>query len=174
MTKEVIIRNPKESELYRLPEIENSAAQAFEKWAQANDKEFLGLYDADLDRLLEMGTPLVAVIEGKVVGFVIYKLHAEESTVFIAELDVDYDYQGNKIGAQLVEGVIALNKNYKKMALTTYSHIPWNAPYYESRLGFKTVETDKLPDFLKEILDKEKNSDMPEPEKRVAMARNLQ
>lgn len=36
------------------------------------------------------------------------------------------------------------------LTLTTFAHIPWDAPYY-ARLGFETISPDQLTPGLREI-----------------------
>lgn len=53
--------------------------------------------------------------------------------------------------------------------LTTYSHLPWNQPYYE-RHGFTLVPERDCGPELKQILATQRAT-LPDPERRVAMLR---
>lgn len=174
MGNAIEIREPYDEELIQLPEIENRAALSFEIWAKEHQKEVYEFPESSLSDLLKSEKTLVAVLDNKVIGFVVYKLYPQESAIYIEELDVDFDYQGHKIGVKLVNDVIDRHEKFKQLALTTYSHIPWNAPYYEKNLSFKIVQEDEIPNFMKVILEKEKSGDLPEPEKRVVMIRDME
>lgn len=53
--------------------------------------------------------------------------------------------------------------------LTTYAHVPWNRPFYESE-GFVVVPTADCPAGITAILDEQRRH-LPSPEQRVAMCK---
>jgi hypothetical protein len=57
------------------------------------------------------------------------------------------------------------------MTLTTFGHLPWNAPFYE-RMGFVRLEEADLSESLREELDWEAAHGL-ERSKRVAMRLDL-
>jgi hypothetical protein len=54
--------------------------------------------------------------------------------------------------------------------LTTFAHVPWNAPYY-ARLGFAVLTSDELGPELRATREGERWLDELQP--RVAMRRSL-
>ena len=61
------------------------------------------------------------------------------------------------IGAALI-GLVAEGMRQRRMSalyLTTFTHVPWNAPFY-ARLGFTALDDADMPRFLKDILEEEK------------------
>lgn len=58
----------------------------------------------------------------------------------IEQISVHPDYSSMRIGHTLIEAVAdwASNRKLQAITLTTFSEIPWNAPYYE-RLGFEVI-----------------------------------
>jgi len=89
------------------------------------------------------------------------------------ELDVDPRHGRQGLGRGLVETVCdwASQAGYPAITLTTLSHIPWNAPFYE-KLGFRILKPEELTTPLKELLRSEVAYGLPE-ENRVAMLRWL-
>jgi GNAT superfamily N-acetyltransferase len=87
----------------------------------------------------------------------------------LEELDVRPEYGRRGVGASLVRTVQAwaLEAGSQAISLTTFSHLPWNAPFYE-RLGFRPLSTDELTPGLRAILIEEARQGL-DPAKRVAM-----
>jgi GNAT superfamily N-acetyltransferase len=73
------------------------------------------------------------------------------------------------VGARLLEQVFsaATERSCSHVTLTTFAHIPWNAPFY-ARHGFEEVSAFSGFDHLKRFLQLERESGLA---KRVAMAR---
>jgi GNAT superfamily N-acetyltransferase len=103
------------------------------------------------------------------VGFAI--VHVIDHIVHLAEIDVHPIYGRRGIGSALVKTVIewAKAKNLDSVCLTTFSHIPWNAPLYE-KLGFRCLSLDALPAFLAKILTHEAEEGL---KNRIAMGINI-
>ena len=89
------------------------------------------------------------------------------------ELDVDPRHGRQGLGRALVETVCewASRAGYAAITLTTLSHIPWNAPFYE-KLGFQILEPEALTPHLRELLQTETAHGLP-AENRVAMRKWL-
>jgi len=88
------------------------------------------------------------------VGFAI--VICENDAAFLAEVDVHPDHQKKGLGRQLVQTAArwADAQGYTRLTLTTFSDLPWNAPFYE-QLGFCRIKTSKLPEDLARKLDDE-------------------
>jgi len=71
------------------------------------------------------------------------------------------------IGRALVSHARGWAKGRGALWLTTYAHVPWNRPYYES-MGFSVVPERLCGPDIREILDEER-AVLPAPEHRVAM-----
>ena len=70
-------------------------------------------------------------------------------------------------GTQLLKA--ALEWASGPLTLTTYAHVPWNAPWYE-RMGFKRLREEELSLGLRTRMSEER-AVLPAPEQRVAMRR---
>lgn len=110
----------------------------------------------------------VTELETKVVGFICLHYIDEESTIHISEFAVDYAYQKQRIGFQLINFVIELaKKECKNITLTTFYNVPWNAPFYE-KLGFAIMDSNQLNERLALLLTQEAEVGLPK-EYRCAM-----
>ncbi len=70
-----------------------------------------------------------------------------DGCAYIEQISVHADYAGKGLGSSLIDMLVLWAKDRKLPAitLTTFSEVPWNAPYYE-RLGFETLtEVDQSP-----------------------------
>lgn len=93
--------------------------------------------------------------DGKPVGHALAQW--AESAVLLAQMDVHPDHMRKGIGSALVARVAEHVRLHGKPALflTTFAHIPWNAPFY-AKLGFVAINDADAPPFLKVILENEK------------------
>jgi GNAT superfamily N-acetyltransferase len=122
--------------------------------------------DRQLDTVVALGTAWVAVDADEVVGYLLLELldgrgHIEQVTV----------HPGNArhgIGAALIRHAArwAFERGIAELSLTTFAHVPWNAPYY-SRLGFEVVPAESLTGDLHERMRRETAEGLAES--RVAM-----
>lgn len=94
-----------------------------------------------------------------------------DNWLHIAETDVHPDWQQRGIGRRLMNTLLAAgqSRDLTGATLTTDRYVPCNASFYTS-LGFKVVERDIMPHWLKDLLDNEIAAGM-DPERRVAMQR---
>lgn len=112
-----------------------------------------------VDILLEAvreGLLWVALAEdGKPVGYALVQW--VEDAALLAQMDVHPEHMRKGIGSALVVRVVEHLRLHKKPALylTTFAHIPWNAPFY-AKLGFVALTDVDTPSFLKDILEEEK------------------
>lgn len=76
--------------------------------------------------------------------------------LWIEELDIDPEWAGRRLGRTLLWQALLRSQQDQMagLALTTFRHVPWNAPYYE-RLGFQECPADRLPSEFAEILRSE-------------------
>lgn len=169
MSGDFVIRAPQKSELPKLLEIEDEAATIFDTWAVQNGKP---VYEKNwpfsaLPGYFENDRALIALDDREIAGFVFYK-ELVDKEVYILEVGVRPAYQGKKLGVELIKAAILACGSCKSASLTTYKHIPWNAPYYQRYLGFEIVEESKMSEYLRSKIDEERKI-LPEPDMRVAM-----
>lgn len=71
------------------------------------------------------------------------------SSLHIEQVSVDPAFARLRYGAQLIAhaGEFAAAQGYPMLTLTTFTEVPWNAPYY-SRLGFREHFNPELGEVL--------------------------
>ena len=132
------LRLAKPEDAEHMPAIEQAASALFD------DVEGIGAAASNtmpvdrLQRYIRKGHCLVAHMGERMAGFLVTEPFSRE--LHIWEVDVHPDLQGRGIGAGLVRAcqIDARNAGFKAVTLTTFRHVPWNAPFYE-RLGFEEV-----------------------------------
>ncbi|POA98005.1 N-acetyltransferase [Chromobacterium sinusclupearum] len=94
------------------------------------------LAGAQLDGLL-----WVAEDEGRVAGFALAEI--VDGHLHLAEMDVDPDHARRGLGAALLRRLVveAAMRGHAALTLTTFAHLPWNAPFYR-RHGFQDFAPD--------------------------------
>lgn len=109
--------------------------------------------------------------DGIPVGFVIVR--RLDGLAFILEIDVHPDHGHRGIGTSLINTVCewTLSHGIAAIALTTFRHLSWNAPWYE-RLGFRSLSQDELTPGLEAVLADEVANGL-DPLKRVAMLKQM-
>ena len=96
----------------------------------------------------------VAEVDGSVVGFALVDRLGD--FLHLYEMSVHPDFGRRGIGRGLVETTktSARNLGLPGVTLTTFSHIPWNGPFYK-RCGFTELTTAQLSPVLTKILQQE-------------------
>ncbi|HBF29937.1 GNAT family N-acetyltransferase [Rhizobium sp.] len=160
------IRLARLSDCDALSTIEIAAASLFRN---ADDVSWLAdappLPSTLQQRLIEHGTVLVATDgKGQPIGFL--SADALQDRLHIIEVSVLPDWQRLGIGRALIDVAkeLAIKHGLRALTLTTFRHLPWNAPFY-AELGFEETE-DKA---LKQHLDDDATHGLPR-EHRCAMA----
>lgn len=79
-----------------------------------------------------------------------------DGAAHIEQVSVDPAHAGRRLGAALIDEVErwAAERRLPWLTLTTFTEVPWNAPYYE-RLGFRVVPADELTSGLRSIREHE-------------------
>jgi len=131
------IRVAESADADALPAVERSASMRFRS---IPDLAFLA--DGD-DRTvawhrhhIAQGAEWIALSESEeIIGFLAAEIVGPE--LHIWELAVRIDVQNQGIGRKLIETACAFarQRDLESMTLTTFSNVPWNAPWYQ-RLGF--------------------------------------
>jgi GNAT superfamily N-acetyltransferase len=93
---------------------------------------------------------IVAQCEGACVGFVLFAML--RARIYVEALDVVPQHAGRRIGAALLDQVDTRAREISAthVELSTFRHVPWNAPYYQ-RLGFSILDDDELDAVLLRI-----------------------
>ncbi|WJY17522.1 GNAT family N-acetyltransferase [Alteriqipengyuania flavescens] len=165
------IRLARAADAEALPDIEAAAGALFR---DVDDIGTAGTHAISTDAqraYIARGHCLVAEADGRIVGFVTCRPEGRE--LAMVELDVHPDHQKKGIGAALVRGCLidAANAGFSAVTLTTFRHVPWNAPFY-ARLGFVEVEHLDTHPRLEAEIAQEIAHGLP-AEKRVAMIKFL-
>ncbi|WP_409485391.1 GNAT family N-acetyltransferase [Arsenicicoccus dermatophilus] len=104
-------------------------------------------------------------------GFV--QLAVVDGDAHVAQLSVHPRHSGQRIGARLLEAAEqwARRQGLHRLSLTTYSGVPWNAPYY-ARLGWRTLPEAEWGSELRAVRDHERELGL-DAWPRVAMVREV-
>jgi len=102
------------------------------------------------------------------VGFVLCERHT--SSLHIREMDVRPSFGRRGVGTRLLSQTCAAAKgcSLRFVTLTTFSHLPWNAPFYAKR-GFVVAQTFEQFPHLEAFLRHERERGL---ENRIAMVKN--
>lgn len=108
---------------------------------------------------------LVQNAEGTPVGYVMLENH--DGLTLLAQIDVHPAHGRRGLGAALIRQALAQAqiRGVSEVWLTTFSTIPWNAPFYQKQ-GFCLVDDAAAPDVIQDILSQERARGMRQ---RVAM-----
>ncbi len=145
----------KPEHLAALPLIERAAAEIFPAGKIPDPVKNYVLTLEEFENALANNHLWTAVtLDNQPVGFALVLV--KEKTAMLAELDVDPGHQGKGLGRKLVQTVInwACEEGYNHLTLTTFSNIPWNAPFYE-KMGFRRLRETELTADLIAALDRE-------------------
>ena len=168
------IRKTVESDVANLQAVEISASQAFraiDGLASFADGS-CATKDQHCRTIAAQTSWLAETKDGKPVGFL--AALPEDGALHIYEISVHFDHQKQGIGQALLAHAEeqARSRGLSELTLTTFSHVPWNAPFYE-KLGFDVLaDKDCEPRLLKLVQD-ERSAGLPFPEKRCAMRKVL-
>ena len=132
-----------------LPRIELSAAQVFRALDGLSWLADTATMSVERHRqLIALSTCWVVVdADAQPQGFL--SAERQGDALHIHEVSVAQAMQGQGWGRKLVETAqgYARSHQLRSVTLTTFKHVPWNAPFY-SRLGFKPVWDQRLADIL--------------------------
>lgn len=109
---------------------------------------------------------VIALPQGELAAFAIFG--EVEGLSYLDQLSVRPIRQRRGLGSALVAECVRWASG-RDVWLTTYAHVPWNAPYYR-RLGFREVPPSLTPPGLQQVL-RNQRAVLPDPEQRIAMVR---
>ena len=145
MTNAATIRLARRGEAERIADIEVASILKFRSLPDYKAK-FVGFVARPEKYVpfVEQGRAFVAVNEWDwPIGF--SAVDEMDSEAYLAELAVDFDYQGCGLGRRLVASACdwARHAGFTSILLSTFKDVPWNAPYY-ARQGFRVLEAAEL------------------------------
>lgn len=145
------IRTARQGDLAHLNAIELAAAQAFRVTPHAFVADMTPMPLAKLEAAQSAGRLWIAANASDTpVGFAMALV--VDNAAHIHELDVHPNHGRRGLGAQLIAAVCAwaVATGYHAVTLSTFSDVPWNAPYY-ARLGFRPLAEAELGPELRAL-----------------------
>jgi GNAT superfamily N-acetyltransferase len=121
---------------------------------------------------LQSGTTFLASRQsGEPVGFAAVRMLDGEP--YLEQLSVRMNAMRNGIGTALLNAAerLAAETRTRRLWLTTYRHLPWNAPFYE-RAGFAIVPVTQCGEEMLSELALQRRL-LPKPDERVAMRKRV-
>ena len=155
-----------------LPEIELAAGKLFLGIEGLAGVAGMHAIPAERQRvLIGKRHSLVAESHGRLVGFIATEPFRRE--LHIREFSVHPDMQRQGVGSVLLRavGIDAGNSGFAALTLTTFTDVPWNAPFY-ARQGFEIVTDLAAHPRLEADIEQEVAHGLPR-ERRCAMIRFL-
>jgi len=167
----IVIRPVEPDEICELGDIERSAGELFRDHGMDDVAEGAVISPEFAISFTRYGAALVADVDGKLAGFALaapYDRHAH-----LYEVSVAQGFQGAGIGRKLVEAVSdwAKEKGFKAMTLSTFSDVPWNAPFY-AKLGFRKFDAHEWTPAFYVLHAHEENSGL-DVDRRCFMKKDL-
>jgi GNAT superfamily N-acetyltransferase len=166
------IRLARLDELPRLTDIERQAGARFAVYPFANrTTQILTPPEALQEGIGHQRLWVTVTADDHPVGFALASV--VEANAHLDELDVLPEHGRRGLGAALVDTVCAWARGngFGAITLSTFSHVPWNAPFY-ARHGFRILAPDELSETLQSLLREEAARGLP-AEQRVIMRRAL-
>jgi GNAT superfamily N-acetyltransferase len=165
------IRRARPEDAPRLADIERAAGQAFaevgEELGAAEVGEARWFLRAQRKGLLWLA------VDGRdaPVAFALFETSPE--SLHLEEIDVHPDHARRGLGRRLIEAAAdwARGVGHARITLSTFRHVPWNAPYY-ARLGFRELPPEQWTPWLRVRVDHEARNGL-DPERRLVMVRDL-
>jgi ribosomal protein S18 acetylase RimI-like enzyme len=145
------IRAVETADLPALQDIERAAGLCFGDIGMPEINEYQPLPLAELAVYQQSGRAWLAVGDaGDPVAYLLAEL--VDGDVFIAQVSVHPDSARRGIGRSLIDQAArqAVAAGIAALTLTTFSQVPWNAPYYE-RCGFRRLDEAELTPGLRAI-----------------------
>ncbi len=138
-----VIRRATAADIVHLPSVEKRAAAMFTDWLAETGltRELMGEVSSieEFAEAQQRGHLWVAVADRSPVGFALVELLGP--AVHLEELDVVPEHGRRGIGLRLLETVCAwaMAAGHPSVTLSTFTAVPWNAPFYQ-RHGFHVVK----------------------------------
>lgn len=169
---DVVIVRAAPEHVAALPAIEVAAATLFPAEDVPAEMAATPTATPDLVEAQARGRLLVALGgDGAPIGFAL--MGERDGNAHLVELDVHPEHGRRGVGRALVRAVLeaAAADRHRAVTLTTFVHLPWNAPFY-ARMGFRVLAESELGPELRATLAREAARGL-EPARRVAMRCDL-
>lgn len=167
----VSIRSALPNDLPRIPDLEREAAQRFRGTTQGALADAApSMTEPFLRRALQEDRLLVAEEGETLCGFALLDQCGTDG--WLQEFDVPLAFGGQGIGRALLafSCAWARGRGCRRLTLTTFRNVPFNAPFY-TRFGFAELVADEtLPAHLRNALAQEEAAGLGD---RCAMALDL-
>jgi GNAT superfamily N-acetyltransferase len=149
------IRTVTEDELPLLGDLERAAGAPFAAIGMPEIAEDEPPAPEELAHYLDHGVALVAVTgeapDDRIAGYLLAE--PVDGALHIEQVSVHPDHARRGVGRALIDH-LADRADAPALTLTTFTDVPWNAPYY-ARLGFRPLADEELTPGLREIRRKE-------------------
>ncbi|MET7855843.1 GNAT family N-acetyltransferase [Streptomyces sp. NPDC005318] len=145
------IRPARRSDLPLLQDIERAAGEPFRTLSMSAVADDDPLPLELLDDYRRAGRAWVAVDDDdRPVGYLI--ADPVDDAAHVEQVSVHPSAARRGVGSSLIDHLAtwAGERQLTALTLTTFVHVPWNAPYY-MRLGFRTLTEAELTDGLRKI-----------------------
>jgi GNAT superfamily N-acetyltransferase len=167
------LRIARSDELQLLIDIDDEASELFLRagitLALEKDPPFVVDESVRWAAAISKGLAHVAVdVRDRPIGFI--TLRYVDGEPYLDQIAVRLASMRRGAGTALLRQAVLWSAN-RPFWLTTYSHLPWNKPYYE-RHGFEVVPESMCGSELHSILEQQR-AVLPHPEQRVAMVRRV-
>ncbi|MFJ8541501.1 GNAT family N-acetyltransferase [Streptomyces sp. NPDC093586] len=143
-------------ELPVLQDIERAAGECFRDIGMPEIAEDEPLPLGELARYHDAGLAWVAVNAADVpVAYLI--ADRVDGDLHVEQVSVHPDSARRGVGRSLLDHLAdrARNEGVPALTLTTFTQVPWNAPYYAARCGFRPVDDRELTPGLRKIRERE-------------------
>jgi GNAT superfamily N-acetyltransferase len=172
----ILFRAGEAADLPTLSDIDLDAGELFDRagleLSLSDDHEYPVAERMRWRRCLEAGTTIIATdMRGRAVGFAaVDQLDGEP---YLEQLSVRTSCMRRGIGSALIHAAfdVARHDGAAAIWLTTYSHLPWNRPYYEMH-GFLVMPVERCGAEILHELERQCRW-LPQPRERIVMRRPL-
>lgn len=172
MTRETTIRSARPDDLPQLQAVEAAAGQLFREVGIPAVAKVADDLPPTLDELAAAPALLVAVDpDDRAVGYA--RVEVVGGGAHLEQLSVLPSHGGRGIGTALLDAAAdwARARGDAAITLTTFRHVPFNAPIY-ARRGFDEVPAEEWPPALRALVEEEAAHGL-DPDLRVVMRRPL-
>jgi GNAT superfamily N-acetyltransferase len=151
----VVITTARAKQIADIPRIERAAAALFAEADLPQHIRHRVTAAADLRHAMDDDRLWVAILNGRrTIGYAMADIVDDEA--YLTEVDVLPEFGRRGIGTQLVNTVVkwAASSGFDTLALITFRHLPWNAPFYE-KLGFSCIDPAEHGPELSGLIEEE-------------------
>lgn len=167
----VVIRRAEPEDFVKLSAIEVSAGELFREHGHGDIADHPPTDMPFILSCARFGTVLVAEMKGELAGFALAASFDRHAHLY--EVSVSRHHQGHGVGCLLVNAVCnwATESGYNAITLSTFTDLPWNAPFY-AKLGFSIVEPGDFSPALRLLSGREEGSGL-DMSRRCVMRKEL-